>query len=184
MMNGFIETVSGNAFYPMSPNGTDVNIRDIAHALAHICRFNGHTKHFYSVAQHSINCANLAAMLNGSAELQLACLMHDASEAYICDIPAPFKPNLVGYRTIETNIQQVIVDSLGIPDVPYGAVKEIDMLVLELEGRELMPCLQWSPGHGIIFDAYIKKLNFRNCKPESIRKQFMDTFKRLSTRVL
>ena len=82
----YITTVSGIHFYPLNPNPDDIDISDIAHALSLICRANGHFKYFYSVAQHCIACAEEAIERGYSLEVTLGCLLHDASEAYLCDV--------------------------------------------------------------------------------------------------
>lgn len=85
---GFIVTSSGRQFSYLDPRPHMIDICDIAHALSQICRFNGHTSLFYSVAQHSLLVAD---KMIGSAGERLAGLLHDAAEAYVCDIPSPLK---------------------------------------------------------------------------------------------
>ena len=77
----WIQTFQGKAFDPFAPRPADISHFDIAHALSNICRFTGHTNTFYSVAQHSVQVALLVPR-----PMQLAALLHDASEAYLCDI--------------------------------------------------------------------------------------------------
>lgn len=84
-----ITTYTGLKINPLQPQYHQININDIAHALSYICRGNGHTSTFFSVAQHCINCAKEAKERGYSNKIILACLLHDASEAYICDIPKP-----------------------------------------------------------------------------------------------
>ena len=81
----WIHTFTGRHFYPLNPNADDVDIEDIAHALANTCRFNGHVSTFYSVAQHCV----LASQYCESDPLWA--LMHDAAEAYLPDVAAPVK---------------------------------------------------------------------------------------------
>ena len=84
-----ITTYTGLHFDPVEPDENLIKIKDIAHALSMICRANGHTKIFYSVAQHSIACAKEASQQGLSKELVLGCLLHDASEAYLSDVTRP-----------------------------------------------------------------------------------------------
>jgi len=79
----YIITYTKTKFYPLNPVKSDINIEDIAHALSLMTRANGHFKHFYSVAQHSINCYEEAKSRRFSTRVQLGCLLHDASESYI-----------------------------------------------------------------------------------------------------
>lgn len=103
-----ITTFSGKHLDPTKPDADMIDAIDIAHALSMICRANGHFSSFYSVAQHSINCANEAAARGLSAKIQLACLLHDGSEAYLSDITRPVKRVLKEYRVIEKRIQNLI----------------------------------------------------------------------------
>lgn len=93
-MGDCISTFTNNRIDPTDPSPEDIHIEDIAHALSMMTRANGHFKTFYSVAQHSINCANEAAARGCSKRIQLACLLHDASEAYLSDITRPVKKQL------------------------------------------------------------------------------------------
>ena len=81
----YITTYTGKHFDPIQPEPGLFDLTDISHALSLLCRGNGHMKHFYSVAQHSIACAEEAKARGYSARVQLGCLLHDASEAYLGD---------------------------------------------------------------------------------------------------
>lgn len=95
---------------PLHPRCEDICIEDIAHALSLLCRANGHFKQFFSVAQHSINCAKEAAARGLSSKVQLACLLHDSSEAYISDITRPVKQAFPEYIACEDKLQGLIWD--------------------------------------------------------------------------
>ena len=90
-MKNIISTFTGQSFNILTPDPATVKIEDIAHALSLLCRANGHFNRFYSVAEHSINCCKEAAARGYDKTIQLCCLLHDASEAYMCDIPRPIK---------------------------------------------------------------------------------------------
>lgn len=77
----FIFTFTGKHFNVYEPEVDMIDPRDISHSLAHLCRFNGHTREFYSVAQHSCIVADLVP-----EEHKLAALLHDATEAYLGDM--------------------------------------------------------------------------------------------------
>ena len=94
-------TYTGKMIDIKNPSKDAIDIIDIAHALSQICRAAGHFKHFYSVAQHSVNCLKEAQKRGYSEKLALACLLHDAQEAYLCDIPTPLKLELDEYKKIE-----------------------------------------------------------------------------------
>ena len=103
-----IMTRSHKMFDPLSPEPELIDIADIAHALSMLCRANGHFASFYSVGQHSINCAVEARARGYSPKVQLACLLHDASEAYLSDVTRPVKQELPQYKLIETPLQNCI----------------------------------------------------------------------------
>lgn len=107
-MSDYILTYSKIRFTPTEPLVEDIRIEDIAHALSLLCRANGHFKGFFSVAQHSINCAMEAKERGCTEKVQLACLLHDASEAYISDITRPVKKQLPHYRELEDKLQRAI----------------------------------------------------------------------------
>jgi len=121
-----ILTYTNTLFYPLDPRVDEVKIEDIAHALSQMCRANGHFKTFYSVAQHSINCAQEARARGWSDRIQLACLLHDASEAYISDVTRPVKCYLDEYRKIEHKLQQVIYAKFGIDDLIDEETRKVD----------------------------------------------------------
>ena len=87
----YLQTVSGRFVNPFDPDPEQIDIDDIARALANVCRFGGHTRHFYSVAQHSVIVSRLVEERGGDIEDTFAALMHDASEAYLGDMPHPIK---------------------------------------------------------------------------------------------
>ena len=103
-----IKTYTGVMFNPLNPDPKLIDIVDIAHALSMLCRANGHFTSFYSVGQHCINCAREAAARGYSRRVQLACLLHDASEAYLADVTRPVKKELPRYLEIEEPLQEVI----------------------------------------------------------------------------
>lgn len=114
---------------PFHPRCEDICIEDIAHALSLVCRANGHFKQFFSVAQHSINCAKEAAARGLSSKVQLACLLHDSSEAYISDITRPVKQAFPEYVSCEDKLQGLIWDHFlkeQLTEEEIGQVYSID----------------------------------------------------------
>ena len=139
---GYITTVTGIHFYPLNPNPKDIDIEDIAHALSLICRANGHFRHFYSVAQHCIACAEEAIERGYSPEVILGCLLHDASEAYLCDVTRPVKKHIPQYLQAEEKLQEVIWKRFigrELTDAEKKLIFEIDDDILSMEFHLLMP---------------------------------------------
>lgn len=125
----YITTYTGKHFDPTAPDASLFDIRDIAHALSLTCRGNGHVKTFFSVGQHCINCALEAELRGYSPKVVLACLLHDASEAYMSDVPRPFKASLPEYVQAEERLLEMIYEIfLGEKLTPkeQTMVKEID----------------------------------------------------------
>ncbi len=143
MKNSWIETYTGRKFAPFAPRSEDVNIQDIAHGLSNICRFNGQCSFFFSVAQHSLNAADFAKRKGYNSRMQLLCLMHDAAEAYISDVPSPFKPHFPKFKWVEEDVMRAIYGALELT-VPTPAeqqiIKEIDEVMLVTEAKQLMHC--------------------------------------------
>ena len=138
----YITTVTGIHFYPLNPNPKDIDIEDIAHALSLICRANGHFRHFYSVAQHCIACAEESIERGYSPEVILGCLLHDASEAYLCDVTRPVKKHIPQYLQAEEKLQEVIWKRFigrELTDAEKKLIFEIDDDILSMEFHLLMP---------------------------------------------
>lgn len=128
-MSDYIRTYTGRKFEPLAPDAENIDIRDIAHALSLICRGNGHVHSFWSVGEHCICCAKEAAARGYEPRLVLACLLHDASECYLSDVPRPFKKDLPAYSEHEDRLLAMIYEKyLGSPLAPdeQRALKEID----------------------------------------------------------
>lgn len=148
----WIQVFSGLQFWPLDPRPEDIRLTDIAHALANLCRFGGHCRRFYSVAQHSTLAARYAP-----EGLRKTALLHDATEAYLVDVPRPIKRSLVGYKEIEENLARVIGErfDLDLVQLPR-AVKEVDERLLFTEKRDLTgPApAPWTIAQGVSCEPY------------------------------
>lgn len=140
-VGNFIKTTTGIKFWPLDPKIEEISIKDIGHALSLTCRANGHYKNFYSVAQHSIYCGMEAKNRGYSRRVQLACLLHDASEAYISDITRPVKHELGNYIEIEEKLQSEVYKAFGLEDLTeeeLNKVRIIDDAMLKYEMEMLL----------------------------------------------
>ena len=129
-----ILTASGKHFNYLNPVPGAIRIFDISQALSRESRFNGHTGRFYSVAQHAVLASWIVP-----AEFQREALLHDASEAYMKDLPSPLKALLPDYRRIETSVDLAIRKRFRLPLTMSPAVKRADLVLLATERRDLMP---------------------------------------------
>lgn len=136
-VEAFIITLSGQGFVFEHPDPEAIVIEDIAHALSHICRYTGHTREFYSVAEHSIRVSKMVEEKYGRA-YALEGLMHDASEAYITDVSKPLKM-LLGepYKRLETIAMGVIASKFGFRAEKSEPVAYCDGALYLAERRDL-----------------------------------------------
>ncbi|MEA2011983.1 MAG: phosphohydrolase [Verrucomicrobiota bacterium] len=144
----FIETFSGKVINPSNPNVDFIDIEDIAHSLSLQCRFNGHCRTFYSVAEHSIHTSKYLAQQNYSAKLCMWGLLHDASEAYLADIPRPVKTSLKNYLILEKNLSSLIYKKYTFESPDAKAYKPVDdadnaLLMTEAAGLVLSKGKDW-----------------------------------------
>lgn len=113
MPKGHIQTFSGKLINLFNVNSKDIELIDIAHGLANTCRWNGHTKSFYSVAEHSIRVFDRV-----SSSKKLTALFHDCEESLWGDIVSPLKallPTEIITKIVET--RQIIFNKFGVPDI-------------------------------------------------------------------
>jgi uncharacterized protein len=136
-----IQTYTGSYFDFTDPENSEIDIRDIAHGLANLCRFTGHTREFYSVAQHSV----LMAVAVGG-EHGFKALMHDAHEAYVGDMASPLKALVPGFKEIEKRIEAAVLGRFGISLPLPPVIKESDLRMLLTEQQALMtpPFNHWA----------------------------------------
>lgn len=127
-------TSGGRVFHYRSDDLSEIDIVDIATALGNMCRFAGHVRKFYSVAEHSV----LVSFLVPPA-LALQGLLHDAHEAYATDIPTPLKRLLPQYRELEDLIAARVRRKYGVPVDLSPKIKDADWVALHLEREELLP---------------------------------------------
>ena len=172
--HGSITTFSGIRFWPLLPNPADIRIEDIAHALSNQCRFGGHAREFYSIAEHSVRVSQLCR-----PEDALWGLLHDASEAYLSDVLAPMKelPQFDAYRAAERSLQGTIATRFGLSTEQPRSVTEADRAILEIEIRDLLiPTGGRQPGR----PPHKNKLAITNpWQPRIAKARFLSRFREL-----
>lgn len=170
-----VRTYSGIMFDILDPKIDDIKLTDIIYSLSNMCRFNGHSKRFYSVAQHSLHVSEL---LSGTG-VEFEGLFHDSAEVYLGDIVSPIKEYLyIGdfpFKDIENNLLKLIAEKFGFYYPLPKIVKETDETLLCAEQLLLMnykwkienyiPCIEKIPLMSIL----------------EVRQSFQDRFSELTT---
>ncbi len=129
----WVQLHSGRVFHPLDPQPEEIDPGDIAHALANLCRFNGHCQRFYSVAEHSVHVSH--ALPHG---LALWGLLHDAAEAYLGDFTKPLKQALPGLEEVEERVLEAVARRFGLVWPCPPEVKQADQAVLAAEAQQVM----------------------------------------------
>lgn len=170
--NGWISTFTNKKFYLFKPTIDMIDILDIAHGLSMICRFGGHTKQFYSVAQHSIIVSEIC-----DNQYALEGLMHDATEAFLGDMVRPLKQKMPEYVKVEDNLHDIINEKFNLNHSVECKVniKEADNMALITEKRDLKDHELWD---------YLVEVKPMNAKikpwgPAKAEKEFLKRFEKL-----
>lgn len=164
----YITTYTGKHFDPTDPDMSLVDIRDIAHALSMTCRGNGHVQTFFSVGQHCIWCAKEAQARGYDRRVVLACLLHDAGEAYMSDVPRPLKSMLPEYVAVEERLLHKTYEKYLGSDLTAeeaALVKAVDDDVLYYDLKELLhetmarevPQMKVGPDYTVVSFAQVEE---------------------------
>jgi 5'-deoxynucleotidase YfbR-like HD superfamily hydrolase len=166
-----ILTFTGAYFDFQSPETSKFNINDVAHALAHLCRFTGHTNSFYSVAEHSVHCSYLVPEQDA-----MAALLHDAAEAFMGDVSRPLKSLLPDYKLIEQRVEAAVFARFGLPAVLPPSVKQADKAMLVEEQRQAMGNAdRWADFDGVLPSG----VALRFWAPREAKGRFLSRFDHL-----
>jgi hypothetical protein len=176
----YIQTATGQRINPFAPAPEEIEIVDIAHALANQCRFAGHSRVFYSVAQHSIHVAELLSGRTSDSDTLLWGLLHDGAEAYLGDLSHPIKYHSKlgkSYRSAERELQRVICERFRLPYDPPQLLREVDLSLLAVERRQLMGALWPWPQleHVVAADINIEPLT-----PQDAKAAFLARYRELT----
>lgn len=196
-----IQTYLGHEFYPLDPRLGDIHIVDIAHAMSMKCRYTGHSRFFYSVAQH---CVLLTRFLRYELEhgkigkwvdqepalgdgklvkspMQRWALMHDASEAYLPDIAGPIKAHITGFIEIENRLLAVIAERFDLGEYPKK-LSFYDRMMYWREREVLLDNVDWVAKRQDVVPVPTKMrllVPIESWTPERAKKEFMKEFELL-----
>lgn len=165
-----IMLASGRLFDFLDPHGSDFTIEDVAHGLAHVCRYAGQCRSFYSVAEHSILVSET------TEDFAYEALLHDAAEAFIGDVTRPLKQLLPEFRRIEANVEDAIIERFHLNRRYKDAVKQADLRVLAAEQMQVMApgCADWAISAGVRPAA----IQVRHLAPEKAEQEFLMHYER------
>ena len=176
-MNSYMHTYTGKKINPLAFIKDDIDIQDIAHALSLLCRGGGHLKIFYSVAQHSLNCAQEAFLRYQDSRLSLACLLHDASEAYISDIIRPLKQHLKLYEDIESQWMKVIFEKYELSELKDEDLLKIKRIDYDMLAYKLYTLMEYQSKPTCLLKS---QPCFAERHHHDVEKEFLELFERLS----
>lgn len=152
----WINTFTGKKMWPLDPDPRDISIIDIAHALSLQCRFSGHVRKFYSVAEHSLRVS-----FKVPEEDALWGLLHDAAEAYLMDMARPVKhhPAMQAYRDAEEKIMKAVCEHFQLPLEQPESVTRADGLLVITEAKSLMEMHpDWSINWSHLGEGYDERI--------------------------
>lgn len=163
---------SGKQFDFLDPHNSEFDIEDVAHGLAHVCRYAGQCNDFYSVAEHSLLVSDMVE------EYAFEALLHDASEAFIGDITRPLKQLVPEFKKIEAVVEDAVIERFGMRRDYRAAVKEADLRVLAAEQLQIMApgCADWAQQAGI----EPAPIRVRHLRPSEAKYEFLSRFAKLS----
>jgi hypothetical protein len=177
----WIQLISGEPFWPLDAQPEEVHLNDIAWALSMQCRYAGHVKRRYSVAEHSVMVSRLVP-----AEHALWGLLHDASEAYLVDLPRPVKRSMPDYRAHEDALMRVIAERFSLPWPEPAKVKQVDRAMLSVERRCLLAesRLSWGDVQGGEWDTWVAGMDEMDLpcwSPTTAYHEFVQRYVELTT---
>lgn len=169
----WIQTASGRHFPLDHPDPAALDITDIAHALSLLCRFNGHCRHFYSVAEHAVHVSHEIAPAQA-----LLGLLHDAAEAYLGDVPGPLKQLLPEFAAREEYLLHMILSRFDVTNIDHTELRRADLQLLVDEKAVLMGEMSrpWPEGAPPAKDP----ARIRCWSPDEAKRRFLARFAELA----
>jgi hypothetical protein len=178
LRSSWIPTFSGRAFDVVDPSSRDISIRDIAHSLSMQCRFGGHCRRFYSLAEHGLLLSRTV-----DRKLALCALLHESAHAYIQEVIIPLRPLLAGYQELTSRVWAMVAKRFRLPLVLPAAIRQADfrLLATEIEYLLLPTPKPWLQG---VNPFTLEELGVQHTKqlgllPREARQLFLERFAEL-----
>lgn len=183
----WLATSTGNMWSILEPDKSDVHLIDIVVGLARTCRYGGQIREdadFYSVAEH---CTLMVKWMLANAMLHfredaLKVLLHDASEAFLGDIPTPLKALIPAYKVIEDRCQDVIDAAFGLDaaKITHAEIKNVDIRIRDDERSAMIAEPAQSLQRKIFWEKHpgLEPLGVevRGLPPQDARREFVDCY--------
>lgn len=176
----YIITFTGKKFNLLEPRLEMIDFEDIAHSQAMQCRWTGHCKHHYSIAQHGYYCSFL-----GPEETALKRLVHDGSESYLGDMNRPLKHYTNAgdaYRRVEWPIQDLVYEAAGVSGPEDASVKIADEAMLYAELNQLLPPLDFEVSNNPFGNSKAANIVIEEWSPKYAERMFAERFEQLHKR--
>jgi uncharacterized protein len=173
-MSSFVQTYTGKPFFPLDPSPYLIDIEDIAHSLSMLCRYNGHVRRFYSVAEHCV-------VLSHTVDPEHArwALLHDAAEAYIGDMVWPLKEEIPEFKQVEAGIMGAICARFDLDPVQPEQVTEHDRRIV-IDERDSLMALGYRPWPALEGFAPLR-VTLEGWDPARASSEYLSRFQRLFT---
>lgn len=176
-------TFTGLYVEPLDLEPSLIRVEDVAHALSNQCRFSGHVREFYSVAEHSVRVTRAleSGVIAGDVPLDVLRwgLMHDAAEAYLTDVARPLKDDAYfgrAYRGAEARAMTAVAERFELEGREPSVVKVADMVLLATERRDLLPA---NGTWGILDGVEPLETTIRPWTPKRAERAFLATYEGL-----
>jgi len=183
-MSNYMQTYTGKLFNVLAPDPDSICVKDIAHSLSLMCRYGGHCRFFYSVAQHSLLCKEFAERVGYDTRIQTLALLHDTAEAYVSDMIRPIKTSFPEFEVVEEKVHSAILWALAV-DTPtpdeMKIVSCIDDCLLDIEMGVIM-------GRPLLLDTFTDHASeevlviaskIKEREPSEVEQEFAMAVKRL-----
>lgn len=172
----YMHTSNGKKFWPFDPRPEEVHIEVIAHHLSMTARWQGATRDFLSVAEHSYWCSVCV-----EPGYELEALLHDGSEGYIGDLIRPLKYDerfREPFKHVEELVERAIAERFGLR-YPYpAAIKAVDEAVCAAEEIQAIvkdPSDEWRSGI-LHDDSVVAPIKIQFWEPAVARRAFLGRF--------